>query len=140
MGAQSVIEHALNQGAGPACMRPGMGTSAAPARSLGVSLGKASDTRPLTRPVLILGATDGMGGGRESLPRPVGTVARRMRGAVGRSEAAAVVADALSIPHRDHFADSADGWETYSVRAVTGLRLLCPVDHSDGGFVESEVV
>ncbi len=44
MSAQSAISHALIQGAGPACMRPGMGTQAAPAQapSLGVSLAKAT--------------------------------------------------------------------------------------------------
>lgn len=53
MRAQTVITHALTQGAGPACMRPGMGTSAAPAPApRGVSLAKAGDPAPVSRPLV----------------------------------------------------------------------------------------
>lgn len=161
MSAHTVITHAQNQGATPArlvMIHAGEGAlieidsrelpalraqgvsvdvvEVTPMRTGGVSLAKGTDVPSLTSPRMIVAQTSGMGGAWESRPMSVGRGVRSLRVGVGRVDAAAMMRDAMERPYAEHYGTDDYGWDTYSVRVVTGLRVVCAVEH-DGGFFET---
>lgn len=91
---------------------------------------------PVGYRAMIIAQANGVGGSWESRVMPVKRAVARLRVEVGVSEAAFMACDALERPYEDHAGEAETGWDMFSARVVTALRVVCVAEH-DGGFVET---
>ncbi len=126
MRVQTVITHALNQGVGPVCMRPGMGTSAAPAPLAHAPLGSAERTEEIVQ-----------GAPRVQVCTGCGAVAQSSEGEwdVTVTECSACTRPKLFASTDAFCPDVWTGWAHTTVQNSEGVGVAC-AEYADALGIE----